>query len=49
MATKKKMATGNMKAMWALLLSVTVVAAIVPSAAAGQFKKPVYYKLNEAA
>jgi len=40
MATK--MATGNMKAMWALVLSVTVVTAIVPGAAAGQFRKPVY-------
>jgi hypothetical protein len=40
------MATENVKAMWALLLSVTVVTAIVPGAAAGQFKKPVYYKLN---
>jgi len=44
MATK--MATGNMKAMWVLLLSVTVVTALAPSAAAGQFKKPVYYELN---
>jgi hypothetical protein len=40
------MATGNMKAMWALLLSVTVVTALAPGAEAGQFRKPVYYKLN---
>ena len=43
----RKMATGNMKAMWALLLTVTVVTAVAPSAAAGQFKKPVYYQLND--
>jgi len=36
-----------MKVMWALLLSVTVVTALAPSAAAGQFKKPVYYELND--
>jgi hypothetical protein len=41
-----KMATGNMKAMWALLLSVTVVTALAPSAGAGQFRKPVYYKVG---
>jgi hypothetical protein len=41
-----KMATGNMKAMWALLLSVTVVTALAPRAGAGQFKKPVYYDLG---
>jgi hypothetical protein len=44
MATTKKMATGNMKAMWALLLTVIVVTALAPTAAAGQFKKPVYYQ-----
>jgi len=47
MATMKKMATGNMKFIWALLLSVTVVTAVVPGAAAGQFRKPVYYKTND--
>ena len=36
-----------MKAMWALLLTVTVLAATAPNAAARQFKKPVYYKLND--
>ena len=46
MATMKKMATGNMKAMWALLLTVIVVTALAPSAAAGQFKRPVYYQSN---
>ena len=41
------MAIGNLKTMWALLLSVTLVTAVVPSAEAGQFKKPVYYKTND--
>jgi len=46
LSTATRMATGNMKAMWALLLTVTAVTAVVPRAAAGQFKKPVYYKVG---
>jgi len=46
LSTATEMATGNMKAMGALLLSVTLVTALAPSAAAGQFKKPVYYKVG---
>src|SRR5579864_7120720 len=46
MATTKEMKTGNMKMMWAMLLTVTAVTALASIAEARQFRKPVYYKVG---